>query len=49
MNVFCKFLEQVIECFGAAITKQPHFLPKNGQKRTFFGLKQCFLGVSGQL
>ena len=47
--MFCKFLKQVIECFGAAITKQPHFLSKNGQKKTFFGLKQCFLGVSGQL
>ena len=45
-NEFCKFLEQVIECFGAAITKQPHFL---AQKKPFFGLKQHFGGMSGQL
>ena len=29
--------------------EKPHFLPKYGQKKTFFGLKQCFWGVSGQL
>ena len=38
-----------MECFGAAITKQPNFLPENGKKRHFLGLKQCFCGVSGQL
>ena len=38
-----------MEFLGATITKKPHFLPKNGQKRPFFGLKQCFWGVSGQL
>ena len=48
--MFCNFLEQVIECFGAAITKKkPHFLPKNGQKMPFFALKQRFWGLSGQL
>ena len=26
-NFFCKVLEQAIDCFGAAITKKPHFLP----------------------
>ena len=31
----CKVLEQVIECFGAAITKKPHFLPKNSKKKCF--------------
>ena len=38
-----------MEFFGATITKKPHFLPKNGQKMPFCGLKQCFWGVSGQL
>ena len=48
-NVFCQVLEQVIEFFGAAITKKPHFWPKNSQKKPFFGLKQCVWGLSGQL
>ena len=47
--MFCQVLEQVIEFFGAAITKKPHFLPKIGQKKPSFGLQQCFWGVSGQL
>ena len=42
--MFCQVIVQVVECFRAAITKKPHFLPKNGQKKPFFGLKQCFLG-----
>ena len=29
--------------------KKPHFLPKNGRKMPFFGLKQRFWGLSGQL
>ena len=48
-NVFCKFLERVIECFGAAITKKPHFLPTNGQKKPFLSLKHWCWGLSGQL
>ena len=49
-EVFCKVLEQVIEFFGATITKKPHFWPKNKMaKKNFFGLKQCVWGVSGQL
>ena len=38
-----------MDCFGAAITKKPHFLPQNGQKMPFFGPKQYFWGLSGQL
>ena len=41
--MFCNFLEQVIECFGAAITKKTHFLPKNGQKAIFWP-ETAFLG-----
>ena len=49
-NLFCKVLEQVIEFFGAAITKKTAFFaPKWPKKTTFFGLKQCFWGLSGQL
>ena len=49
-NVFCNVLEQVIEFFGAAITKKTAFFaPKMAPKKTFFGLKQCFWGLSGQL
>ena len=48
-EVFCKVLKQVIECFGAAITKKMHVLPKNGQKKPFCSLKQRFWGLSGQL
>ena len=48
-KVFCKVLEQVIDCFGAAITKKPHFLHQNGQKNATFCPKQCFWGLSGQL
>ena len=39
-------LEQVIKGSGATITKKPLFLPK---KSHFFGLKQHFGGMSGQL
>ena len=49
MKVFCKVLEQIIEGLRASITKKTHFLAKNGQKKTFFALKQCFWGESGQL
>ena len=50
MKAFRKILEQVIECFGAAITKKkPHFLPKNGKKMPFCSLKQHFWGLTGQL
>ena len=48
--MFCKVLEQVFECFGAAITKKNRiFLPKNGQKMPFCSLKQRFWGLNGQL
>ena len=48
--LFCQVLVQVVECFGAAITKKkPHFLPENSQKKPFFGFKQCFWGLTGQL
>ena len=36
----------MIKDFGATFTKKPHFLPKECQ---FFGLKQHFWGMSGQL
>ena len=42
--MFCKVLEQVIACLGAAITKNPHFPPKKGQKMPFFLPKTVFLG-----
>ena len=45
--MFCKVLKQTIKGFRAAITKKPHFSAKNGQKKPFFGLKQCFWGLSG--
>ena len=35
---------QMIQCFGAAVAKKPHFLPENHQKVPLFGLKQCFWG-----
>ena len=41
-NVFCKVLEQVIDFFGAAITKKPHFLPQNGQKMPLFAQNSVF-------
>ena len=48
--MFCNFLEQVIECFGAAITKKNRiFCPKMAKKMPLFGLKQRFWGLSGQL
>ena len=48
--MFCRVLEQVIEFLGAAITKKNRFFcPKMAKKKTFFGLKQCFWGLSGQL
>ena len=40
-------LEQIIKGFRAAITKKTHFLANNGQKKPFFGPKQCFWGLSG--
>ena len=40
-------LQQIIKGFRAAITKKTHFLAKNGQKKPFFGLKQCFWGLNG--
>ena len=33
-----------MDCFGAAITKRPHFLPQNGQKMPFFLPETVFLG-----
>ena len=39
-----------MEFFGATITKKtPFFAQKWPKKSHFFGLKQCFWGVSGQL
>ena len=43
-NVFCKVLEQVIEFFGASITRKTAFLPQNGQKKDIFWPKTVFLG-----
>ena len=43
-DVFCKILERVIACLGAAITRKTHFLPKIGQKMPFFLPKTVFLG-----
>ena len=43
--MFCQFLVQVVECVGAAITKKPHFLPKNRQKKPFFWPETVFLGA----
>ena len=41
---------QVVECFGETITKKnPIFCPKMAKKTNFFGFKQCFWGLSGQL
>ena len=45
-SAFCSVLEQMIKGSGATITKKPLFLPK---KCKFFGLKQHFTGMSGQL
>ena len=42
--MFCKVLEQVIEFFGAAITKKTAFLPQNGKKKDIFWRKTVFLG-----
>ena len=48
--MFCKVLEQVVEFFGAAISKKTAFFAqKKAKKKPFFGLKQCFWGLSGQL
>ena len=42
-KVFCKVLEQVIDCFGAAITKKPHFFaPKWPKKKPFFAQNSVF-------
>ena len=43
-KVLYKVVEQIIKGFRAAIPKKTHFLAK---KRPFFGLKQCFCGLSG--
>ena len=49
-NVFCKVLEQVIACLGGAITKKTAFFAQKWPKNAiFFGLKQCFWGLSGQV
>ena len=37
--------QHVIECFGAAITKKPHFLPKNGQNKAILWPKTVFEGA----
>ena len=47
-NVFCKVLEQVIDCFGAAITKKPHFFAPKCPKNSIFPPKQGFWGLTGQ-
>ena len=44
---FCKVFELTIKGFRAAITEQTLFGAKNGRKRPFVGLKQCFWGLSG--
>ena len=41
-KVFGKILEQIIKGFRAAITKKPHFLPKNGQKCHFLASNSVF-------
>ena len=38
----CKDLEQVIDCFGAAITKKTAFFAPKGPKNAIFSSKQCF-------
>ena len=43
-NVFCKVLEQVIEFFGAAITKKTAFFAQKWQKKAIFWHKTVFLG-----
>ena len=43
-KVFCKVLEQVIEFFGAAITKRPHFFAQKCQKKATFWPKTVCLG-----
>ena len=49
-NVFCKVLEQVIDCFGAAITKRNSiFCPKMAKKCHFVALNSVFGALSGQL
>ena len=46
--MFWRFLGQIIKGFGAAITKKTPFLAKNRpKKKPFFGLKECFWGLSG--
>ena len=47
--MFCNFMEPVIECFGAAITKKTALIAQKWPKMPFFGLKQRFWGLSGQL
>ena len=48
-NVFRQVLAQVVECFGAAITKKTPFFAEKWPKKPFFSFKQCFWGLSGQL
>ena len=43
-NVFCKVLEQVIEFFGAAITKKTAFFAQKWPKKSHFWPKTVFLG-----
>ena len=38
-----------MDCFGAAITQKPHYLPQNGQKIPVSPIKQCSWGLGGQL
>ena len=43
-NVFCKVLEQVIEFFGAAITKKTAFFAQKWPKKGLFWPETVFLG-----
>ena len=43
-NVFCKVSEQVIEFFGAAITKKTAFFASKWPKKRLFLPKTVFLG-----
>ena len=40
----CNFLEQVIECFGAAITKKTAFFAQKWPKNAIFWPETAFLG-----
>ena len=43
-NVFCQVLVQVVECFGAAITKKTPFFAKKWPKKAIFWPETVFLG-----